>query len=282
MGSPAEAEDHEEDETIHQVTISQPFYLGKYEVTQAQWRAVMGDNPSFFRNCGDTCPVEGISWEEVETFVEELNARTGETTYRLPTEAEWEYAARAGTQTRYHFGDAESELCQYANHADSSSGPKCGATRPVRTVSPVGPPRSGVISPTRGGCMICTATSGSGWRTGMETIPPIRSRTLKARPRVAAGFGRGGGGGAAPPTRVVWSIASAYDTERSQHQPRLPPGTNDSVASFQAPKRRSAAGLSGKSAQKGIMCAGPDALRRGPTRTPETRPFERRPHRFPV
>jgi len=53
MGSPAEAEDHEEDETIHQVTISQPFYLEKYEVTQAQWRAVMGDNPSFFRNCGD-------------------------------------------------------------------------------------------------------------------------------------------------------------------------------------------------------------------------------------
>lgn len=121
MGSPAEAEDHEEDETLHQVTISQPFYLGKYEVTQAQWRAVMGDNPSFFRHCGDTCPVEGISWEEVETFIAELNVRTGETTYRLPTEAEWEYAARAGTQTRYHFGDAESELCQYANHADSST-----------------------------------------------------------------------------------------------------------------------------------------------------------------
>ncbi len=122
MGSPAEAEDHEEDETLHQVTISQPFYLGKYEVTQAQWRAVMGDNPSFFRHCGDSCPVEGVSWEEVETFIAELNARTGETTYRLPTEAEWEYAARAGTQTTYHFGEAESELCRYANHADSSTG----------------------------------------------------------------------------------------------------------------------------------------------------------------
>ena len=121
MGSPAEEAGRDKDEALHQVTLSQPFYLGKYEVTQAQWRAVMGDSPSFFRNCGDTCPVEGISWEDVETFIEELNARTGVTTYRLPTEAEWEYAMRAGTQTTYHFGDAESQLCQYANHADKST-----------------------------------------------------------------------------------------------------------------------------------------------------------------
>ena len=121
MGSPADKESRDDDETLHQVTISRPFYLGKYEVTQAQWRAVMGDSPSFFRNCGDACPVECISWEEVATFIDELNARTGVTTYRLPTEAEWEYAARTGTHTTYHFGDAESELCQYANHADSST-----------------------------------------------------------------------------------------------------------------------------------------------------------------
>src|SRR5262249_21606645 len=80
---------------VHEVRISRPFYLGKYELTQGQWQAVMGRNPSHFT--GDpTLPVEQISWEEVQTFVRALNTREGGTAYRLPTEAEWEYAARAG------------------------------------------------------------------------------------------------------------------------------------------------------------------------------------------
>ena len=77
MGSPADKEGRDDDETLHQVTISRPFYLGKYEVTQAQWRTVMGDSPSFFRNCGDDCPVEGISWEEVATFIDEFERTDG-------------------------------------------------------------------------------------------------------------------------------------------------------------------------------------------------------------
>ena len=86
----------------HRVQISQPFYLGKYEVTQAQWQEVMGNNPSYFR--GDpNRPVENVSWNGVQRFMEKLNEREGGATYRLPTEAEWEYACRAGTEgTRYH------------------------------------------------------------------------------------------------------------------------------------------------------------------------------------
>ena len=98
---------------VHQVTISRAFYLGKYEVTQAQWRRVMGNNPSRFSNCY-LCPVERVSWEDVQTFIDRLNAHEERASYRLPTEAEWEYAARAGTQAAYHFGDAEQRLGMYA------------------------------------------------------------------------------------------------------------------------------------------------------------------------
>jgi formylglycine-generating enzyme required for sulfatase activity len=74
-------------------------------VTQSQWRAVMGNNPSHFQQCGADCPVEGVSWEDVQDFIRRLNAREGHTKYRLPTEAEWEYAARAGTETTVYTGD---------------------------------------------------------------------------------------------------------------------------------------------------------------------------------
>lgn len=82
---------------VHSVTISRSFYMQKTEVTQGQWRAVMGNNPSYFSTCGDTCPVETVSWNDIQTFLTTLNSQTPGVTYRLPTEAEWEYAARAGT-----------------------------------------------------------------------------------------------------------------------------------------------------------------------------------------
>ena len=107
MGSPeSERWRYDDEGPVHQVTISAPFYLGKYEVTQAQWRAVMGTSPSYHSDC-DTCPVEEVSWGDVQAFIAQLNSQEGVTTYRLPSEAEWEYAARAGTQTAYYFGDAD-------------------------------------------------------------------------------------------------------------------------------------------------------------------------------
>ena len=102
----------------HRVTISRPFYLGKYEVTQAQWEAVMGNNPSRFD--GRNNPVEQVSWEDVRVFIARLNAHEGHTRYRLPTEAEWEYAARAGSTSAYSFGDDAARLGQYAWYGDNS------------------------------------------------------------------------------------------------------------------------------------------------------------------
>ena len=79
------------------VRIIRGFWLGKYEVPQSQWQAVMGTNPSKFSGCGPDCPVVRVSWNDAQEFIGKLNARAGAARYRLPTEAEWEYAARAGT-----------------------------------------------------------------------------------------------------------------------------------------------------------------------------------------
>ena len=80
------------------------FTWASTKVTQAEWQAVMGNNPSYFFGCG-RCPVENVSWEDVQVFIGRLNARSGGERYRLPTEAEWEYAARAGTTTDTYAGD---------------------------------------------------------------------------------------------------------------------------------------------------------------------------------
>jgi sulfatase modifying factor 1 len=79
---------------VHNVCIDD-YYIGKYEVTQAQWREIMGNNPATMNSCGDNCPVVDVSWNDVQEFTRRLNERTGKS-YRLPTEAEWEYAARIG------------------------------------------------------------------------------------------------------------------------------------------------------------------------------------------
>ena len=86
----------EQEKPVTDVSIGQAFYLGKHEVTQKQWEAVMGTNPSDFKGCPD-CPVEQVSWNDVQAFIRTLNGMDDSKRYRLPTEAEWEYAARGGT-----------------------------------------------------------------------------------------------------------------------------------------------------------------------------------------
>ena len=97
---------------VHRVNIA-GFLLGKTEVTQGQWKAVMGSSPSSFGSCGDDCPVERVSWNEAQEFAQRLSQKTGKQ-YRLPSEAEWEYAARAGSNAKWSFGDNESQLGDYA------------------------------------------------------------------------------------------------------------------------------------------------------------------------
>ncbi|PYS93012.1 MAG: hypothetical protein DMF64_06825 [Acidobacteria bacterium] len=123
-----------DEKPVHRVTIADGFYIGKYEVTQAQWQAVMGNNPSNFKGC-DNCPVEQVSWDDAVSFIAKLNAQNDGYTYRLPTEAEWEYAARAGTTTAFAFGDSLSS--EQANF--DGDYPYGGAAKGVyRQTRPVG------------------------------------------------------------------------------------------------------------------------------------------------
>jgi formylglycine-generating enzyme required for sulfatase activity len=116
----------------HEVTISKPFYLQSTQVTQGQWQKVIGENFSGFKDCGDNCPVENITWFEAQDFIEKLNDKEKTDKYRLPTEAEWEYACRAGTTSDFSFGDDPSKLSEYAWYRDNSE----KRTHPVGTKKP--------------------------------------------------------------------------------------------------------------------------------------------------
>jgi len=103
---------------VHQVTFVSGFYIGRYEVTQAQWQKVMGKNPALFsaKDCGENCPVSYISLNDAQEFIKKLNAQNDGYTYRLPSEAEWEYASRAGTT-----GDIAGDIDSLAWHSDNSN-----------------------------------------------------------------------------------------------------------------------------------------------------------------
>ena len=124
MGSPeSEPGRRDYEGPVHEVEISRGFWLGKYEVTQGEWEAVMGTTPwsgkSYVQE-NSSHPAVYISWNDVQRFVDKLNDAAGSAVYRLPTEAEWEYACRAGTQTRWSFGDDESDLTDYAWYEDNA------------------------------------------------------------------------------------------------------------------------------------------------------------------
>jgi formylglycine-generating enzyme required for sulfatase activity len=107
---------------LHEACVND-FAIGKYEVTQGQWRKVMGNNPSNFSSCGDDCPVEQVSWNDVQEFVRKLNSQTGKR-YRLPTEAEWEYAARSGgKQEKYSGGDYVDDVAWYKDNSGGKTHP---------------------------------------------------------------------------------------------------------------------------------------------------------------
>jgi formylglycine-generating enzyme required for sulfatase activity len=142
MGSPdSDSEATSAEKPQHRVRISKPFYLGMYEVTQAEYQRVMGANPSYFSTTKvgqDTSqhPVETVAWTDAVEFCRKLSELPEEKAagriYRLPTEAEWEYACRAGSATKYGFGDSEIQLGEYAWYGSNSG----GATHPVGQKKP--------------------------------------------------------------------------------------------------------------------------------------------------
>jgi formylglycine-generating enzyme required for sulfatase activity len=115
---------------VHTVKISKGYYMGIYEVTQEQYRKVMGTNPSAFKG-EDNLPVEQVCWDDTIEFCKRLSQKEGKT-YRLPTEAEWEYACRAGTTSKFSFGDSESQLVDYAWYSQNSG----NKTHPVGSLKP--------------------------------------------------------------------------------------------------------------------------------------------------
>ena len=131
MGSPELDKDAAGNEKPqHWVRITKPFYFGKFLVTQEQWEAVMGNNPSHFKGLRN--PVENVSWDDCQKFLDKLNGKVGGGKFQLPSESQWEYACRAGSKTWYCFGDDRSGLGEYAWYGENSD----GKTHPVGEKKP--------------------------------------------------------------------------------------------------------------------------------------------------
>ncbi len=128
MGSPEDEAGRDDDETpVREITLTKPFYIGVHEVTQAQWAEVMGNNPSNF--VGRNRPVEMVSWEDAQAFLKKLSEKEN-VEYRLPTEAEWEYACRAGTETPYYWGEAWDDAYGWCNENSGGSTHDVGMKKP--------------------------------------------------------------------------------------------------------------------------------------------------------
>ncbi len=133
MGSPTEEKERRDDETPHKVTLTKGFYMGVYTVTQEQWKELMGDNPSIFKG-EKNLPVDNVSWNDCQEFLKKLQEKDKKA-YRLPTEAEWEYACRAGTTTPFYFGETIStDQANYngnGTYGNGKKGVRRGKTTPV-------------------------------------------------------------------------------------------------------------------------------------------------------
>lgn len=149
MGSAdADREATSNEKPRHKVVISKSFYIGQYEVTQAQWEAVMGSSPQLLPRSNNFHELPGmaerlwnpanpvtVSWLDAQAFIDRLNRKEGHSRYRLPTEAEWEYAARAGSTAAYSFGDDARQLGRFAWYGEDFDS---GATHPVGKKAPNG------------------------------------------------------------------------------------------------------------------------------------------------
>jgi formylglycine-generating enzyme required for sulfatase activity len=218
MGSPQSEKDRAADEIQHEVTISKAFYIGIHAVTRGQFRRFVDDThyqteaekprggglgwdsnrrdivygPKFnWRNPGfeqtDDHPVVLVTWKEATKFADWLSQKGGHT-YRLPTEAEWEYACRAGTTSRFYFGDDDEEMVRYGNFATNLTGGSQASRSESKGMmaSPLRPP-SAAFGQMPSACTTCTVTRASGVPTGAAITQPTRSSTPPARSAATTG-----------------------------------------------------------------------------------------------
>ena len=130
MGSPLNEKKRDRDETQHEVTLTKDFYMQTTEVTQGQWREIMGSNPSYFKSCGDDCPVEQVSWNDCQEFIKKLNQKEGTNKYRLPTETEWEYACRSGGRDEIYAGGNDVDSVAWYSRNSGGSTHEAGTKAP--------------------------------------------------------------------------------------------------------------------------------------------------------
>jgi formylglycine-generating enzyme len=190
MGSPSAELGRNADETPHDVTISRGFLLGRHEVTQQEWRDVMGTAPSFFAGCGPQCPVERVNYPEIERFLDALNAAAAASPsrdrfrYRLPTEAEWEYACRAGTTTPFSTGANLTTAQANYNGAFPYAGFPRGLNRAQPTPAGAFPPNAWKLADMHGNVWEWT----SDWYAPYATSAPVNPRgPLSGEKRVIRG-----------------------------------------------------------------------------------------------
>lgn len=128
MGSPKTETARDLDEHRHKVTLTKDFWMMEHEVTQEEWKAVMEENPSAFDSCGTDCPVENISWQSIQIFIQRVSIRDG-VQYRLPTEAEWEYAARGSEAFLYSGGNNIDVIGWYGKNSTNTTHSVCQKQR---------------------------------------------------------------------------------------------------------------------------------------------------------
>jgi formylglycine-generating enzyme required for sulfatase activity len=223
---------------MHPVSV-RAFSIARTELTQEQWKAVMGGNPSYFGNCGDACPVENVSWDDAQEFLRRLSQKTGQT-YRLPSDAEWEYACRAGGTSEYCGGDSIDSVAWYESNSGQGTHPVAQKQANAWGLYDM----SGNVSESVQDCWhdnyMGASRDGSAWVTGDCTMRVTRGGPWQFDRFNARALGRGKASPLARSGihgfRVVRSLPTALAMEPMQQTGQTKPGDTATLCFFRTPQ----------------------------------------------